>query len=389
VLDAYRIPHPQSLLAADPDEAATAAAALGFPVALKICSPDIVHKSDVGGIALGLGDAAAVREAAAAMLARIGATIPQVRVGGFLVQPMVRTDNGIELLAGIADDPVFGPVILFGQGGSAVEIMDDSAVALPPLNPLLARAQMTRTRVWDLLQGYRHKPPAAVDAVADVLIRLGRIAAEHPEIRELDINPLLADPNGLIALDARIRVAPAPSGASRLAIAPYPRELASQERLRDDTEIDLRPIRPEDEALLHDLVGHMTQVDLRRRFLAPIRALSHQLAARMTQIDYDREMALVAIHRGTVLGIARYFADPDRLQAEYAVAVRSDWKGRGVGYALMQRLIEIARQYGIGELVGDVLRENEPMLAMCRGLAFEIRADPNDAALVRVRKKLT
>ena len=314
--------------------------------------------------------------------------MPQARLDGFLVQPMVRADNGIELLAGIADDPVFGPVILFGQGGAAVEIIDDSAVALPPLNPLLARAQMTRTRVWRLLQGYRDKPPAAVDGVADVLIRLGRLAAEYPEIREFDINPLLADPNGVIALDARIRVAPAPSGVSRLAIAPYPRELAGRARLRDGTEIDLRPIRPEDEALLHDLVAHMTPEDLRRRFLAPIRALSHQLAARLTQIDYDREMALVATHRGTVLGIARYFADPDRLQAEYAVAVRSDWKGRGVGYVLMRRLIEIAGQYGIGELVGDVLRENEPMLAMCRELGFEIRADPNDAALVRVRKKL-
>src|SRR4051794_29575965 len=146
--------------------------------------------------------------------------------------------------------------------------------------------------------------------------------------------------------------------------------------------------RPEDENLLHDLVAHMTPEDLRRRFLAPIRALSHQLAARLTQIDYDREMALVAMHQGTVLGIARYFADPDRLRAEYAVALRSDWKGRGLGYAMMQRLIEIARHYRIGELVGDVLRENEPMLAMCRALGFEIRADPDDAALMQVRKPL-
>jgi acetyltransferase len=388
VLDAYHIPRPQSRLAANPDEAAMEAAALGFPVALKIRSPDIIHKSDVDGIALGLGDAGAVREAAAAMLARIGKAHPQTRLDGFLVQHMVATSGRIELLAGIADDPVFGPVILFGQGGTAAEVIDDSAVALPPLNLLLARAQMTRTRVWRLLQGWRDKPPAAIDAIAELLIRLGRLAAEHPEIRELDINPLLADTAGVIALDARIRVAPAPSGALLLAIAPYPRELAGTARLRDGTEIALRPIRPEDETLLHDLVAHMTPEDLRRRFLAPIRALSHQLAARLTQIEYDREMALVAMHQGNVLGIARYFADPDRLRAEYAVAVRSDWKGRGLGYALMQRLIEIAGQYRIGELVGDVLRENEPMLAMCRHLGFEIRADPHDAALVRVRKPL-
>jgi acetyltransferase len=301
---------------------------------------------------------------------------------------MAQAERCIELLAGIAGDPVFGPVILFGQGGTAVEIIDDSAVALPPLNLPLARAQMMRTRVWRLLQGWRDRPPAAIDAIAELLIRLGQMAAEHPEIRQLDINPLLADAAGVIAVDARIRVAPAPSGASLLAIAPYPRELADRRRLRDGTEIELRPIRPEDETLLHDLASHMTPEDLRRRFLAPIRALSHQLAARLTQIDYDREMALVAMQRDTVLGIARYFADPDRLQAEYAVAVRSDWKGRGVGYVLMQRLIEIARKYGIGELVGDVLRENEPMLAMCRELGFGMRADPNDAALIRVRKAL-
>ena len=389
VLAAYGIPHPASRLAADPGEAAAAAAAIGFPVALKICSPDIIHKSDVGGIALGLGDAAEVREAAAAILERVGKTSPQVRLEGFLVQQMVRRSGAIELLAGLADDPVFGPVILFGQGGTAVEVIDDSAVALPPLNLLLARAQMTRTRVWRLLQGYRDRPPAAVDAIADVLIRIGRLAAEHPEIRELDINPLLADAVGVIAVDARIRVGPAAApGAARLAIAPYPKELAGSARLRDGTAIELRPIQPEDEPLLHDLVAHMTPEDLRLRFLAPVRGLSHQLAARLTQIDYDREMALIAQHHGAVLGIARYFADPDRLRAEYAIAVRSDWKGRGVGYLLMNRLIDVARQYGIGELVGDVLRENGPMLAMCRELGFAISVDPDDPALVRVRKPL-
>jgi acetyltransferase len=388
VLDAYRIAHPASRLAASPDKAALAATALGFPVVLKIRSPDIIHKSDVGGIALGLGDAEAVREAAIAMLARVAQANPQARRDGFLVQRMARAENGVELLAGIADDPVFGPVILFGQGGSAVEIVDDSTVALPPLNPLLARAQMARTRIWRLLQGYRDKPPAAIEAIADVLIALARLAAEHPEIRELDINPLLADAAGVVALDTRIRVAPAPPGISRLAIAPYPRELAGTARLRDGTEIALRPIRPEDEPLLHDLVAHMTPEDLRRRFLAPIRTLPHRLAARLTQIDYDREMALVAMHHDTVLGVARYFADPDRLRAEYAIAVRSDWKGRGVGYVLMRRLIEIAQQYGIGELVGDVLRENEPMLAMCREFGFAIATDPDDATLMRVRKQL-
>ncbi|HVB17981.1 MAG TPA: GNAT family N-acetyltransferase, partial [Stellaceae bacterium] len=170
--------------------------------------------------------------------------------------------------------------------------------------------------------------------------------------------------------------------------APYPKELESAERLRDGTLIGLRPIQPEDEPLLHDLAAHMTPDDLRLRFFAPVRGISHELAARLTQIDYDREIALIAQQAGIVLGIARYFADPDRLSAEYAVAVRSDWKGRGVGYALMTRLIAVARQKGVGELVGEVMRENRPMLAMCRELGFTVAPDPADASIVQVKKLL-
>jgi acetyltransferase len=292
-------------------------------------------------------------------------------------------------LAGLSEDPVFGPVVVFGRGGTAVEVIDDSAVGLPPLNPLLARAQMMRTRVWRLLQGYRNRPPAAIDAVADVLIRLGQLAAEHPEIRELDINPLLVDPTGAIAVDARIRVAPpATTGASRLAIAPYPKELTTRETLRDGTSIVLRPVQPEDEPLLHDLAAHMTAADLRLRFFTLVRGISHAVAARLTQIDYDREMALIALLDGVALGIVHLFSDPDRLRAEYAIAVRSDWQGRGVGYALLTRLISIARDWGIGELVGEVLHENRAMLAMCRELGFQVSPDPADTSLVHVRKPL-
>jgi len=389
VLAAYRVPLPASRQAADPEEAAAAAAAIGFPVALKIRSPDIIHKSDVAGIALDLADAAALRNAAALMIERVKKAQPAARLDGFLVQQMVRRPGAIELLAGLTEDPVFGPVVVFGQGGTAVEVIDDSAVGLAPLNPLLARAQMMRTRVWRLLQPYRGNAPAAIDAIGEVLIGIGQLAAEHPEICELDINPLLVDAAGVIAIDARIRVAPASvAGAARLAIAPYPKALASTEELRDGSEIELRPIRPEDEKLLHDLAAHMTPEDLRLRFFTPVHGISHALAARLTQIDYDREMALVALSDGTVLGIARYFADPDRLSAEYAVAVRSDWHGRGVGYGLMNRLIAIARQYGIGELVGEVLRDNRPMLAMCRELGFVLSPDPSEPGAVRVRKSL-
>ena len=267
--------------------------------------------------------------------------------------------------------------------------MSDTSLELPPLNGLLARRLMTRTRVWRLLQGYRGKPPAHIDAIVGVLIRLSQLAADHPEIRELDVNPLLADAAGVVALDARIRIGPSQSaGAARLAIAPYPQHLETIERLRDGTALRMRPLRPEDEPMLHDLAAHMNHEDLRLRFFALVRGLTHAVAARLSQLDYDRELALLAELDGMALGVAHFFADPDRLRAEYAIAVRSDWKGRGVGFLLMTRLIHIARQQGIGELVGEVLRENQPMLQMCRELGFVIAPDPSDPSVMQVGKRL-
>jgi acetyltransferase len=193
-----------------------------------------------------------------------------------------------------------------------------------------------------------------------------------------------------LAVDARIRIAPtaAATAASRLAIAPYPKHLESVERSRDGTVVQVRPVRPEDEPLLQDLAGHMSPKDLRLRFFTAVRGLTHAVAARLSQIDYDREMALLALHGGVVLGVAHFFADPDRQRAEYAIAVRTDWKGRGVGYLLMNRLIDIARQCGIGELVGEVLPENWPMLQICRALGFTVAPDPEDTAVLRVRRRL-
>jgi acetyltransferase len=222
------------------------------------------------------------------------------------------------------------------------------------------------------------------------LIRLGQLAADQTEIRELDINPLLADAGGVVALDARLRIAPAQGpGSARLAIAPYPKELETVASLRDGTVLGLRPLRPEDEPLLHDLAAHMSHEDLRLRFFTPVQGLTHAVAARLSQLDYDRELALLAERDGTALGVVHFFADPDNLRAEYAIAVRSDWKGRGVGFLLMTHLIGIARQRGVGELVGEVMRENEPMLQMCRELGFSIGPQPADPAIMAVRKILT
>jgi acetyltransferase len=390
ILAAYGLPIVANHFAADPDQAASLAATVGFPIALKIRSPDIIHKSDVGGVALNLGNAYRVRREATGMLERVKAAHPEARLDGFLVQPMVRRPGAVELLLGLVEDATFGPLVAFGQGGTAVEIVRDTSLELPPLNDLLARRLMARTRVWQLLQGYRGKPPANIEAIVEVLIRLGQLAADQAEIREFDINPLLADGAGVVALDARVRIAPAQSpGSARLAIAPYPKELETSGSLRDGTVLRLRPLRPEDEPLLHDLAAHMSHEDLRLRFFTPVQGLTHVVAARLSPLDYDRELALLAEGDGMALGVVHFFADPDKLRAEYAIAVRSDWKGRGVGYVLMTRLIGIARQRGIGELVGEVMRENEPMLQMCRELGFSIAPRPADPTIMLVRKILT
>ena len=389
ILAAYGLPIVANHFAADPDQAASLAAKVGFPIALKIRSADITHKSDVGGVALNLGNTDRVRREAEGMLRRVKAAHPEARLDGFLVQPMVRRPSAVELLVGLVEDAVFGPLVAFGQGGTAVEIMRDTSLELPPLNALLARRLMARTRVWQLVQGYRGKPPANIEAIIEMLIRLGQLAADQAEIRELDINPLLADAAGIIAVDARLRIAVAQSpGSARLAIAPYPKELGSAERLRDGTVLRLRPLRPEDEPMLHDLAAHMSHEDLRLRFFTPVQGLTHVVAARLSQLDYDRGLALLAEGDGMALGVVHFFADPDKLRAEYAIAVRSDWKGRGVGFLLMNRLIHIARQRGIGELVGEVLRENQPMLQMCRELGFSMVPQPADPAIMVVNKIL-
>ncbi len=386
VFAAYGIPFVTTRIVRDPDEAASVAAAIGKPVVLKILSPDIRHKSEVGGVALNLTRPDAVRSAASIMLTSVTAALPGARIDGFVVQEMVARRGALELVAGMTEDVVFGPVILFGQGGIAVEIIDDTTIEFPPLNVNLARAQILRTRVSRLMHGYRNQPTTNIAAIADVLIRLSQLVADHPEIVELDINPLLADSVGAIGLDGRVRIRRAANSATaRLAIRPYPDNLVSAATMRDGTTVVVRPIRPEDEAAIIELAGRMTAEDLRMRFFVAMKELTHQFAAKLTQIDYDREIALIAEppQRGEIWGVARFFADPDNVRAEFAVAVRSDLKGRGLGYALMTRLIHVAASRGIGELFGDVLSENETMLQMCRDLGFEIGSHLVEPGVVR------
>ncbi|WP_288588309.1 bifunctional acetate--CoA ligase family protein/GNAT family N-acetyltransferase [uncultured Methylobacterium sp.] len=402
LLAAYGIPAQPVTLAADADAAAEAAwpiIAAGGTVALKLASPDVVHKSDVGGVRLGLTSEAAVREAAAEMLARVAQERPEARITGFVVQAMLRRTQARELIAGLVDDPVFGPVVVFGRGGTAVEVIDDRALALPPLDRRLAADLIGRTRVARRLKAYRDVAAADEAAVALVLVKLGQLAADLPELRELDINPLLADRDGVIALDARAAVAPPPperrrdagTGPShaRFAVRPYPR--AWERRIvLDGQAILVRPVRAEDEGLFEVFFKQVSAEDLRLRFFAPVRDFSHAFLARLTQLDYARAIAFVAIEEatGTMMGAVRLHADANHETGEYAILVRSDLKGLGLGWSLMGLMLDWARAEGLRHVEGQVLRENTIMLAMCRKLGFTVRTDPSDPDLMLVRRAL-
>jgi acetyltransferase len=388
VLAAYGVPIVESRVAADPEAVEVAAQAAGGPVAVKILSPDISHKSDVGGVALNLRTPEQAGRAAREMLARVRAAKPEARLAGFVVQAMVVRPRAHELIAGLAEDAAFGPVILFGAGGTAVEVIADRAVALPPLNAVLARELVSRTRVSRLLAGYRDRPAADLDAIGDTLVRLARLAIDVPELAELDINPLLADERGVLALDARIRVKRVEGRGRRPAILPYPEHLAHEVRLADGAGVTLRPVRPEDEPLLVDLVARSSAADVRLRFHAALKQLPNEAAARLSQIDYDREMALVAVATsGEALGVARLVEDPERETAEFALLVRSDWQGRRLGHTLLSELAAYARSRGLRRLWGEVLHENAGMLELAANLGFS-RRPSSEPDLVRVTLEL-
>lgn len=374
LLACYGIPVVRSASVRTVDEAAEKAHEWNVPVALKIASPDITHKSDLGGVALDLADAAAVKSAANAMLKRIGAAAPKARLEGFVVQEMVRRPDAFELILGMAVDQTFGPFLLFGQGGTAVEVIADKALAMPPLNLKLAQSLMAQTRIFRQMQGYRDRPPAALDAVALALVQLSQLISDIDEIVDLDINPLLADATGVMALDARIKIGPAPKAGrgGRLSIRPYPKELESIENIPGAGEFLLRPVKPEDAPRFVDLFQRLTPGDIRMRFFSPLRALPGTLLARLTQIDYDREMAFVLLDKEEVIGVSRLAADPDNVRAEFAVTVASDRQRHGLGRFLMQKLIAYARVRGISEIFGDVLGENTLMLSLCRELGCEM-----------------
>jgi acetyltransferase len=331
------------------------------------------------------------QQAAAGMLQRIARDKPDARIDGFTVQPMIRRPRAHELILGMSVDEAFGPLLMFGAGGTAVEVLRDTAHALPPLDLKLARDLMMQTRVWQLLQGYRDCPAADVDAIAEALVRLSSLVAHHPEIREVDINPLLADANGVIALDARVRIDTTQQPRVAMSIRGYPAHWSRDIEAGRAGAAHIRPIRPEDEALYQDFFAKVTLDDQRLRFFSAAPNLSHRFLAQLTQIDYAREMAFVAIARndGRLLGVVRMVADPDYTKAEFAVLVRSDLKGCGLGWQLMSHLIAYARAEKLQQLHGVVLGENTTMLQMCRELGFTVGIEPGDAGVRAVSLQLS
>ncbi len=394
VLAAYGVPSVATRTAETPEAAAAAAADIGGPVVLKILSSDITHKSDVGGVVLDLIGPGAVLEAARGMLERMRKAYPQARIRGFAVQPMVRRPGARELIVGAAEDPQFGPVILVGHGGTEVEVVADRALALPPLNMRLANELLSRTRIHRVLMGFRGQPAADLEAIALTLVQVSQLVIDIPEIRELDINPLLVDAFGVMALDARIALGEAAQpGRRRLAIRPYPRELEETVELGDGRRLLLRPIRPEDEPSLQRTFARLTTEEVRLRFFAPMHALSHAAAARLTQIDYDREMALVLTEPGSpgrteIHGVVRVIADPDNERAEFAILVHHDMTGMGLGVLMMRHILDYARARGIREVYGEVLQENRTMLRLCETLGFKQRRRPDEPGTLEVTLQL-
>lgn len=387
VLAAYGIPTVPGRAVGGAEEAADAATMLGFPVVLKILSPDLPRKTEAGGVAIGLASRAEVLAAAEAMRARVAALRPEARITGFLVQR--QAGRGQEVRLRLGEDAMFGPWISFGRGGTAAEIDPDDGYDLPPLNLALAHGLIRRTRMARLLDGWRDHPAANVLAIADALVRLSQVAVDFPEIEFCNINPLRADNDGVLALDAGIRLRP-DGEAGMLAIPPYPAELARPWRSRDGRMVMVRPIRPEDAAAHGEFFARLTPEDIRYRFFSALAELSPAQVARMTQIDYDREIAFVAVERvddgpDRTVGVSRLIRDGGGAEAEFAVIVDRDWKGQGLARHLMERLFEWGRSAGVAEVVGSVLADNKPMLGFVRALGFRVKASADDPEVMEAR----
>lgn len=396
LLEAYEIPVTKPHLARTPEEAVELARRIGYPVVLKIHSPQITHKTEVGGVVLNVSSDESVRRNFERMVATAKERRPDATILGVTVQPMVSFPVSYELILGATKDPVFGSVIMVGMGGTAAEVFRDRALGLPPLNESLARRMLESLKSWPLLQGYRGRPGVNIDRLIEIIIRFSYLVADYPEIKEIDVNPLLVTPEDVIALDARIIVdrdvmAHEIRPYMHLAIRPYPEEFVTERKLRDGTPVVLRPIKPEDEPLWHELLANCSTQTIWFRFRYLFKQTTHEMATRYCFIDYDREIGIVAEveedGQRKLIGVGRLVADADRESAEYAVIVVDRWQGRGLGGLLTDYCCEVAKRWGVKRIVAETTRDNGRMLATFRNRAFIIQERPGDE-VVLVRKEL-
>lgn len=395
VLSAFGIPVTPVHECDDPHDALIAAESLGFPIAMKINSPDISHKTDVDGVRLNINTAAAVRTAFRELIDAVHKANPQARIDGVTVERMYRGPHGRELMAGIVRDQVFGPVITFGAGGTMLEFIRDRATALPPLNTLIIENQIARTRVARLLDRFRNQPPVDKEAIVRILQHLSELACELPQVRELDINPFVVNEDGALVLDARIVVDAPRTGVDRyahMAIHPYPAHLQTHYQLADGTDILIRPIRPEDAAIETEFIARLSDASKFFRFMQALRELTPQMLVRFTQIDYDREMALIAVTQNTAIeqeiAVARFTTAPDGASCEFAVVVADEWTNKGIGTQLLRNLMHIARSRGLRSIEGEVLATNRPMLEMARSLGFSMMQRTAEPNVILISKEL-
>jgi acetyltransferase len=400
LLLAYGIPTVRTEVAKNAEAAVRLANEIGYPVVLKILSPTITHKTDVGGVKLNLTSESAVRNAFDAIAASVSASAGVGHCLGVTVQPMVNICDAYEIILGSSIDPQFGPVLLFGVGGQLVEIFKDSSLGLPPLNATLARRMMEQTKIFHAFKGVRGRRPVDLNALGDLLVRFSLLVIDQPRISQIDINPLLVSSEKIIALDARIVLFPSdvpPEKLPRPALRRYPAQYVSTWTMKDGTPAVIRPIRPEDEPLMVEFHRTLSERTIHMRYFHAIkltRRVSHERLLRICSTDFDREIVLVAEHRGPatgksqITGIGRLSKIPGGSDAEFAILISDTWQNRGIGTELLRRLIEVGREEGVERICADILNGNCEMLRICEKLGFVIGDQIRDA-VVRAELHLT
>ena len=390
MLENFGISTTKPFLAASPDEAADIALRIGYPVVLKIHSPDITHKSDAGGVQLNLGNEKMVRAAYERMMESVKTKQPDARIEGVTVQKMVPAKDSVEMILGIKKDNVFGTVLLVGMGGVTAELFGDKALGFPPLNERLARHMIESLKIYPLLKGYRGSPPKNIDKLIQVLIRLSYLAADYPEIIELDINPLLVTAEDVVALDARIVVDKTIHWRKddpyfHLALHPYPEKYVKPTVLQDGTEVLLRPIKPEDEPLWLEMLGCCSKESLYSRFRYFFHWETHEVATRYCYIDYDREIAIVAeiIENGQkkLIGVGRLVADPDHETVEYAILVVDAWQQKDLGNIITDFCLEVAENGKLKKIVAQTTTDNKRMISVFQKRGFEVKINNQDSTV--------